>query len=220
MRAKALASAAIASCGLVLIGCRAREEPAPYEFVVRVTSDPGRPLAGAVFSYNDAQVGVTKTDGTVRLAIRGVEGEVFGLSVGCPEGFRSPTAPLQVTLRRQADLTRRPEYAVSCPPKSRAVVVAVRADNGKNLPVLYLGQEVARTDASGAAHMLLYVSPDDPFEVTLGTTEKGAERLRPQNPSLKFVAKDQDDVFTFDQRFVIEPAPRRAAPRPDRPRPL
>jgi hypothetical protein len=205
---------------LALVACRQRQEPSPYEFVVRVTSDPGRPLPGAVFSYNDAQVGITKADGTVRLAIRGAEGEVFGLSVACPEGFRSPTAPLEVTLRRQADPTKRPEYAVSCPPRNRAVVVAVRADNGKNLPVLYLGQEVARTDASGAAHVLLYASPDDPFEVTLGTAEKGAERLRPQNPSLKFVVKDQDDVLTFDQRFVVEPLPRQAPPRSNRPKPL
>src|SRR5262249_12804855 len=162
-------------------------------FIVRVTSDPGRPLAGAVFSYNDAQVGVTKNDGTVHLAIRGAEGEVFGLSVACPEGFRSPVAPLQLTLRPRGDEANRPEYAVSCPPRIRPMLGAVRADNGKNLPVLYLGQEVARTDASGAAHLLLHASPDDPFEITLGTTEKGNERLRPQNPSLKFVAKDQDD---------------------------
>jgi len=175
-----------------------------------VSGDPGRPLAGALISHDRVEVGRTKDDGTVVLAIQGHEGETLPLEVICPAGFKSPTEPLAVRLRRLSDPAQRTEYDVSCPPTTRKVVVAVRANNGKNLPVIYLGQEVARTDASGAAHVELEATPDDTVELTLGTDEKGNEHLKPQNPSAKFLVKNQDDVFVFTQDFVVEPEKRTA----------
>ena len=80
----------------------------------------------------------------------------------------------------------------------------MRADGGPNLPVKHLGREVARTDASGAAHVMLKLKPDESFDLVLGTSEKAAERLRPQNPFATFIVKDRDEVFTFDQKFEQE----------------
>ena len=54
--------------------------------------------------------------------------------------------------------------------------------------MLFLGREVARTDASGAAHVLLKLKSDEAFDLVLGT--EGNDRLRPQNPSASFVVKD------------------------------
>jgi hypothetical protein len=70
---------------------------------------------------------------------------------------------------------------------------------------MYLGREVARTDSAGAATVLLAnLDADSQFELKLDTTEKGNEVLRPQNPASVFTIKRADDVFTFDQKFVVE----------------
>ena len=130
--------------------------------------------------FDGKEVGKTDAEGVGKLKLEGTDGETFPIGVACPDGFRSPARPVDVTLRRLED-GKLPEYFVSCPPATRSVVVAVRAENGANLPVVYLGREVARTDGSGAAHVHL--------------------RLKPQNPTASFVVKDHDDVFSFDQRF-------------------
>ena len=43
------------------------------------------------------------------------------------------------------------------------------------------GPSPTRTDASGAAHVALSASTDDTIELTLATSEKGAEQLRPHD---------------------------------------
>jgi hypothetical protein len=212
-----LGSVAIAA----LSGCDSRASQVPYEFILRVESDPGHPLAGAIVQREGTRVGVSGSDGSVRLSVGGIEGETVGVDVRCPEGFRSPTSALRVVLRRVSESARLPEYSASCPPMERSIVIAVRADNAQNLPVLYLGQEVARLDASGAAHVALTVPTETQLTLTLGTDEPGADQLRPQNPSGNFVVHAQDDVLVFDQRFKgaepVRPSPRRAAPRPQGP---
>lgn len=188
--------------------------PAPYEVVVKVDSDPGRPLPGADVLLQNTRVASTGTDGSATLKLKGTEGETMLFQIKCPEGFQSPSKPIAVTLRRIASPSVRPEYAASCPPATRTIVVAVRAENGPNLPVLYLGREVAKTDESGAAHVLLTLKPDDTFQLMLKTDGEGGERLRPQNPMATFVVKGVDDVLTFDQAFVVE----RKRVRPSGPR--
>jgi hypothetical protein len=84
------------------------------------------------------------------------------------------------------------------------VVVALRAENGPNLPVLQLGRPIARTDANGVAHFVIRVKPSEQIMLTLSTADKGTEALRPQNPSLQFVAKDQDEFVLLEQKFKIE----------------
>jgi hypothetical protein len=199
-------------------GCRAKQTPAPYQLAIRVTGDPGKPLAGVVVSRDRVEVARTNQEGVAAFDLQGADGDTVAMDVSCPTGFKSPADPIAVRLRRLSDAKQRAEYEVSCPPTIRKVVVAVRATNGKNLPVLYLGQELARTDASGAAHIELEAAPDDTIELLLGTSEKGNERLKPQNPSAKFVVKNQDDVFVFTTDFVIEPEKRVAvAARPKEP---
>jgi hypothetical protein len=189
--------------GSAAIGCSALEPvpPPPLEVVVRVNGDPGQPIKGAALLFNGQKVSTSGDDGVARLKLTGKDGESFDVAVSCPDGFQSPSKPIQVVLKRLAD-DKKPEYDVACPPTVRTVVVAVRADGGANLPVLYLGREVARTDTAGAAHVLLKLKPDEPFDLVLGTTENAS--LRPQNPFASFVVKDHDDVFVFDQRFEQE----------------
>ncbi len=198
-------SSSLLCCALVGASACDRFEPAPpppQVVLVRVTSDPGVPLKDAVLRFDAKDVGRTDAEGLGKLKLEGVEGETFDIAVVCPEGFRSPSRPLQVTLRRLAG-DKLPEYFVACPPASRSVVVAVRADNGPNVPVVYLGREVARTDSSGAAHVHLRLKPEEPFELMLqtATTDEETDELRPRNPTASFVVKDHDDVFSFDQKF-------------------
>lgn len=176
---------------------------ARYEALVRVSVD-GKPVQGARIANHGTTVGTTLADGSAALRFVGSEGDLYDLSVDCPLGLRSPAKPVRVTLRRLEGPASRPEYAVQCTRALQTVVVAVRAENGPNLPVIHLGKEVARTDASGATHVALRLPPEDSFELRLGTEEKGAEALRPQNPSASFVVKERDEVLVFDQRFAIE----------------
>jgi hypothetical protein len=92
----------------------------------------------------------------------------------------------------------------------RRVVVAVRAENGPNLPVMYLDRAVTRTDAGGAASFALEVPPGSQFTVALNTIER--KDIKPISPSKLFVVGQQDDVFLFDQKFDVEK--RKSAPPP------
>src|SRR5207245_5797950 len=134
----------------------------------------------------------------------GREGEITELNVKCPADFESPDKPLSIALRRLAPGSHPPQFEVRCPPSVRTVVVGVRADNGVNLPIMYLGRPIARTDASGAAHLTLSVKPSEQIQLTLSTAEKGSEQLRPQSPTLTFVSSNHDDFVALDQKFTIE----------------
>ncbi len=209
---------ALLSMALVAgVGCNRASPPASYDLLIRVNGGPGRPLGGARVLFQGKPVGTSKDNGTVKLSIEGTEGEVFPFTVACPDGYRSPSKPIDVTLRRLANPGEPPEFSVSCMPLTRSVVVSVRADQGPNLPVMYLGQEVARTDFSGAAHVLLTLPPGEEFELMLDTTNGGGERLRPQRPTGKFSVKNEDEILTFHVPFTVEvekrAAPARAAPR-------
>ena len=200
-----LAPLALALALVALAACGADDTPAPtFDVVVRVSGDPGQPVGGAQILLGGAKVGATSAAGVAKLRVRGEEGEQVELGVACPAGFRSPPRPLVVGLRRLSDPTKLPEYEATCLPSTRTVVVVVRAEGGPNLPVLYLGREVARTDASGAAHVVLDKAGGESFELMLGTGEKGAEALRPKNPVVTFNVRARDDLYVFDQRFTSE----------------
>lgn len=201
-------------CLTVLLGaCGQKDISRRYEFVVRVTSDPGQALAGVGVVHRGKQVGVSGADGSVKLSARGNEGETLSFELRCPEGYRGPLAPLAIPLKTSADSSRRPEYAASCAPTTRTLVIAVRAEHGENLPVRYLGREVARTDRSGAAHLLLKIAPEDALELTLDTSEQPA--LRPKSPVLRLTASATDDLLVLNQTFE-KPAPPPVVYRPRR----
>ncbi|MGH7280127.1 MAG: hypothetical protein ACRELY_01265, partial [Polyangiaceae bacterium] len=151
----------------------------------------------------------------------GADGTTSDFMVRCPADFTSPTAPISITIRRLSGTGNLPEYTAACPPNVRRVVVAVRADGGPNLPITYLGKPVGKTDASGAAHLLLAMKPGDQFQLGLDTSAPGLERLRPESPAKVFVVKDADDIQVFDIKFTLEKLkpvyhapPRRPTPIP------
>jgi hypothetical protein len=200
----------------LVAGCLPEPERPPFEFVVRVESDPREPLAGALVRHAGVDLGVSSPSGALRVRARGQEGERLTLNITCPAGFRSPERPTTVTLRRAAETARRAEYLVACPPEKRKVVIAVRATHGANLPVKVLEREVARTDASGAAHVVLAGSPEETLELTLDTSAE--PRLRPKSPSARFAVGTRDEIVVYNQSFELASAP--APRRSHRPMPL
>ena len=190
-----LALLAAASCA----ACTQTPAKQQYEFVIRIQSDPGRPLPGATLHRGREQLGPSDARGAMTLAARGSEGETLAFEVRCPAGHRSPSKPLAVVLRRSSERNRRPEYVVGCPPLKRTLVVAVRAENGPGLPVRHLGREIARTDASGSAHVVLEAEAEESLELTLDTSQH--TNLKPSNPSARFAVGARDDVVAFNQKF-------------------
>ncbi|MGC4067155.1 MAG: hypothetical protein QM784_21450 [Polyangiaceae bacterium] len=188
-------------------GCRNAEGASkPFGFLVRVTSEPGEPVPSATLTHEGVLLGRTDASGSFALEARGADGESYLVEVRCPENLHSPAKPLAILLRRLNEAQARPRYDVSCPPRTRKMVVAVRADHGPNVAVRRLGREVARTDASGAALVALDVAPDEPVDLTLDTSS--SPWLKPKDPTQRFQIDDSDGLFTFNQSFQGEPVKR------------
>lgn len=199
-----LLAVAAALTALAASSCKDFDPPPtpPFQIFIRIDSDPGHPVAGATVSRNNKTLATTGPEGRGMLTLNGAEGETTDVSIKCPDAFVSPTKPTSIRLTRFADKTKVPEYAVSCPPAHRHVVVAVKAENGPNLPVVYLNKVITRTDLSGAAHFALEVAPNTQFQVTLDTQENA--KLKPVSPSKPFTAPSHDDILVFDQKFEVE----------------
>lgn len=180
-----------------------------YELIVRVSADPGRGLPGARASSRGRELGVSDGGGAVAVKVRGLEGDVLPIDIECPTGHRGPPpllVPLRHVGREGSGRVVRPEFAAVCAPLSHSVVVAVRAERGAHLPLLHLGRELARTDSSGAAHVLLDVTSDDVVELVLDTSEQ--PRLRPKNPILRVEPGSGDPITAVHQEFTLLPRPR------------
>lgn len=175
--------------------------PPPFTVAFAVEGDPGRPITGAIVSRNQKTVATTGPDGRAEMTLLGADGETIDASIKCPEGHTSPARPVSIRLARTRD-GRAPVFKVVCPPTSRHVVVAVKAENGANLPVVYLGKVITRTDASGAAHFAVEAPPGGQFVVTLDTAE--SKKLSPPSPSRPFTVGSVDDIFVFEQKFDVE----------------
>ena len=201
-------------------GAPEAEDPTKLAFAVdvNVTSDPGVGTPGAELVAAGQKLATTGADGHAHISLRGAEGDAVEIAVKCPSGFQSPSDPIGVSLRRLSAGSRAPSFVARCAPLTRTVVVGIRAENGPNVPVTYLGKEIGRTDAWGAAHVVLSVKANEQIALVLDTKSGGdkAPKLHPESPSLTFVAKDKDDFVTLEQKFEIEkaaPARPRAAPR-------
>jgi hypothetical protein len=175
--------------------------PPPFTVAFAVEGDPGHPLRGAVITRSEKSLATTGADGRAELTLNGADGETVDATVKCPEGHTSPTRPISVRLARTGD-GKAPVFKVACPPTQRHVVVAVKAENGPNLPVVYLGKIITHTDASGAAHFAIEAPPGGQFLVMLDTGENA--RLSPASPSKPFTIGSTDEIVVFEQKFEVE----------------
>ena len=189
-----------------LAGCAPAPKHTSHRIRVNVVSDPGVPLAAAELLAGSRSLARSDANGTIDVELPGRPGDAVQLQLHCPEGYRTPEESLSVMLREPQARERPPEFSISCPPLTRTLVVAVRADQGPSLPVRYLGEEVARTDAAGAAHALLRAKPGEALTLSLDTSAE--PQLMPQQPELQLSVPDHDDLVVFDQAFT-RPIPKR-----------
>ena len=183
----------------------------PFTVAFSVEGDPGQPLVGATISRSQKTLATTGADGRAELTLKGADGETVDTSVSCPPGHTSPSHPITIRLARTSD-GKMPVFKVACPPTNRRVVVAVKAENGGNLPVVYLNKVITHTDASGAAHFAIAAPPGGQFQVMLDTSEEKA--LTPASPSKPFVVGPSDEIFVFEQKFNVAKKKARLAAKP------
>jgi hypothetical protein len=206
---------------LAAVGCDPKPAERAFPMVIQVESDLGVALSGAQVLRDNREQGVTADDGTLRLSLTGHEGDTAALRVACPADYTSPEAAIQVSLRSLAGANTVPRYKAMCPPLLRNLVVAVRTQHATGLPVTFRGREIARTDVSGTAHVLLRVPPKEQIAVQLDTSADPA--LRPKSPELTIDMPAQDKIVLFDKAFTREQpaAPKaRRAPKPIGPTPI
>lgn len=209
---RALARRALLASALPLAACAAKSQ-STYTLLIHVESDPGVPLAGARLSSGGAPLGQSDANGRLELVLAGNPGQALAIDTSCPSGYRNPKEPLQIVMRPLAE-QKRPEFRVRCQPLTRSMVLTVRTQNGPGLPLRYLGKEIARTDGAGAAHALLEVAPGDTVTVTLDTSAPEHAALMPQNPELKTVVPERDEIVLFDQTFTVPKARAKKRVRP------
>lgn len=182
-----------------------------FPIAVLVYGDARQPLADVELYDQKTLVGKTNANGRVGLKLTGKEGGTVSLRVKCPVTFKSPEKPIVVGLRLMSEGSPAPKFEAECVPLLRTVVVGLRAENGANLNVIRLNQVVGRTDDQGVAHLSMQVSPGEQIALTLNTS--GNPNLRPQNPTLSFIAADRDEMLLLEQKFTLLKPVVRAKPR-------
>ncbi len=197
----------LALLGLALSSCelfeeRASQTEAPeFPITVSVFGDARQPLAGVELYDQKKLLGKTAASGSVGLKLTGSEGGTVSLRVKCPATFKSPEKPIVVGLRLMSAGSPAPKFEAECVPLVRTVVVGLRAENGPNLNIVRLNQLVGRTDEQGVAHVRLLVAPGEQVALTLNTSANPL--LRPQNPTLSFVAADRDEMLLLEHKFTL-----------------
>ena len=181
-----------------------------FHVTLRAESDPGQPLGGVAVELGGSPAGVTDASGTMQVMITAVPGTPMNIRVQCPEGTRAPEAipPLVLTAVSGLDGSERElEVGLRCEPTRRTAAILVRGAGAAGVPVLVGGRELARTDESGAAHVILDATPSTDLTVTLDTSAR--PELVPRSPTRTFTVASADRVFLFDQPFEAERVERR-----------
>lgn len=211
--------ALVASLCATALACEEPPPPPVFPITFISESDPGSPLPGVTITVAGAPSAATGPDGTVRLELSGEEGTSVPVTAACPDGYRLATSLSPIVLRTTVGVGGAPapglRVGISCPPTIRHGVVVVRAGGTgtaprAGLPVLIENREVARTDASGVAHVALDMAPGQTFTVLIATAT-ASPFLRPQDPQLTFQFPDADEIFAFDENFdeALPPPPER-----------
>jgi hypothetical protein len=211
-----VASVALTSCELFEDSAE-KSGPTDFPILVSIHGDGRKPLAGVEILDQKRVLGKTDASGRVHLKLQGSEGSTASLSVKCPPTFKSPELPIVVGLRQMSPNSPAPKFEAECIPLVRTVVVGLRAENGADLNIVRLNQVIGRTDANGVAHLLIQASPGEQVTLTLNTS--GNPNLRPQSPTLTFMAADRNEMVLLEQRFSVLKTVVKAKPK-NIPKPL
>ncbi|RAL24803.1 hypothetical protein DL240_00915 [Lujinxingia litoralis] len=226
------------SLALSLVACESEPQgppPPPPEFNfpvdVQVTDGAGQPVHSVAVELDGQVVGFTGADGTFKATLVEKPNTNVTLKVSAPEGYRVAdggeiTEALRVTeviggQYSGLPLTLKPKVVslrhtfmgwvqTSCDER-------MREGSCEGLPVLVDGQEVARTDFTGAAQFSFEGIPGQSAKVSIRTPEydpndDDSALFEPRNPEFELALGYTATIFRIDQNFV-DPAAKRAAPK-------
>lgn len=204
-------------CVAVLASCEGRHERTPtFSVAFVVESDPGSRVGGASVALDGQSIGRSDSHGLVRVQISRPPGARLVVTHECPEGYEAPAEGKRLRLRNFVGLNdfELPvlEVRLRCDPTTRVAAFVVRAKNGADLPVLFNGRIVARTNQSGVAHFSIRAGPGSDHAVELDT--RAHPRLRPQSPTHLFTLPDASEIFVVDQPFELKSESPRRRRRP------
>lgn len=187
-------------------------EAAKYQVVVRALDEDGEALANLTILASGAPIGRTGPEGTLLLNLPGREGSQILFEPQCPAGAHALGDPPSLRLRTLSGGPP-PEVEVVCGRDKRMAALVVSARGFGGLPVLVHDREVARTDATGTAHVLLEGSPATPMRVVLDT--RSLPRVVPQSPHQDFQIGKRDDIVVFSPELteIKEPPKKRRVKR-------
>lgn len=190
----------------IAVACGAPISPPSSSVQIRVVDEAKEPVAGAEIAAGGGTV-IARTDssGLAEITLSGAEGATFHVEIRCPTLYRSPSAP--VAIRRFDGRGSSPEYVARCSKTRHTLVVAVRTQGATNMPVYHLGKEVARTDESGSAHVLIEGEVHERVDLQVVTSDPKHAKLHPQNPTGSFEVLDRDEVKIFDVKFTHDVKP-------------
>lgn len=196
---------------LPILGCQEPETMIPRHAVtITVESTPGVALQGVEFDVAGTVIGTSDQHGLIHTMLEGREGTTIDIHHTCPEGSasESDTKSLSLISFQSIDPSSNAtglQMTVRCTPNERPVAFVVNSDGIAGLPVLIDGDEVARTDEAGLAHVVMDSLPNRNFQVQLATA---GFRVAPENPQQIFTLGAEPEVFVFDPNMTELPPPR------------
>lgn len=196
--------------------CKPVPPPPPVTVFVRVVDEAKGPVENAEIASQSQVITTTNRDGRAEITVSGREGATFIVDVRCPQGYRSPEAPLEIRRLDNGSATA-PEYVTKCNRlRHRLLVnVTVKAPTGSSvagMPILYLGKPLTKTDAEGKAKVALEGDVNERVDLTVDTSDPSFAKYHPQNPFGSFEIPNHDGETGFDVKFTVDkPAPKKAA---------
>jgi hypothetical protein len=199
---------------LALGGCKPPPAPAPVTVFVRVLDESKEPVGNAEIASQSQVISRTGGDGLAEITVAGREGATYLVDVRCPQGYRSPEAPLEIR-RLDNGTAAAPEYVTRCNRLRHKLVVNVKATGaGGSLNVLYLGKPLTRTDADGRARVVLEGDALERIDLQLDTSDAAFAKVHPQSPTGSFEIPPLDGETTFEVKFTQDKkAPKRVVKR-------
>jgi hypothetical protein len=207
----------LAALALTAAACaEQRAETQTYPVLVRALSDDGDPLADLEIEVSGVVVGRTGADGSQLLQMAGNEGAQLLFEPRCPGGSNSRGEAPALRLRTLAGGPP-PEVEVVCGRDKRMAALVVNTQGFGNLPVLVHDREVARTDETGTAHVLLEGTPSTPMRVVLDTSS--LPRVVPPSPhqDVQIGKRDTIVVFAPELAEIREPEKKKRRVKKEKP---
>jgi hypothetical protein len=197
----------------------ARPKTLTQNAVIAVMDDRGAPIRGAAIVHDGKAVAKTAADGATEVRVAGHDGDAFPFKVECPIGFDAASPGEIHLVVRPGVAAATPRFDSQCARSTRKIAIEIKTSvalknaKGESLPILYLGQEIGRTDPTGIARVELETKSGEDLDLVIDT--RGSKhRLHPAMPTLTIKGTELHDAVTVEQPFTVEkPQPIRFAPR-------